>query len=377
MFSQETLSTLLYALATGDSDRAATLVSCSDELDDHERERLRSIIDEEASPVETTRRIGDALRAVDAPRDLSNECYRLAFYLSRASVALSENQLFAHFVANRSGPLLDKWIHYFPIYERHLGPYRNRDARLLEIGISSGGSLELWERYFGPSMTLVGIDIDEAVLVDNDPGRTIVIGDQADPEFLRAVVDQYGPFDVILDDGGHTMDQQITSVETLFPELNNDGVYIVEDCHTSYWEEYGGGLGRDRTFIEWIKSRVDDLHRYHLAGPVDPVWTLRVDAIHCYDSVVVLDKKERTPPFCEQMGSSSFVYRPRPASALVGEMLTTRNAAIEKLRGLENRVEQLEAELSDSRGQSAAMKRSAWWQITSPLRWIRRLVRER
>ena len=107
------------------------------------------------------------------------------------------------------------------------------------------------------------------------------------------------------------MEQQITSIETLFPTLNDGGVYIVEDCHTSYWEQFGGGLGREGTFIEWVKRRVDDLHRYHLPEPIDETWTATVDGIHCYDSVVVLDKKSRMPPFAEQAGTSCFVYQPR------------------------------------------------------------------
>jgi hypothetical protein len=39
--------------------------------------------------------------------------------------------------------LIHKWMHYFPIYERHLAPFRNRTITLLEIGVFKGGSLQM------------------------------------------------------------------------------------------------------------------------------------------------------------------------------------------------------------------------------------------
>jgi hypothetical protein len=413
LFNGDTLSTLLYALATGYTDRAKNIVYVSEELDESERDRLQAIVEDDAAgPVAQVRRLGDALRELGASRDLSNECYRLAFYLSQDSVELSENALFAYFVAHRSGRLLDKWVHYFPIYERHLAPYRDRGATLLEIGVYQGGSLDMWTRYLGDSATVIGIDIDDTALRLADPALTILIGDQADPDFLRSVVEQHGPFDVVIDDGGHTMEQQIGSIETLFPTLSDGGVYIVEDSHTSYWDEFGGGEHREGTFIGWAKRRIDDLHGYHRPEPIDPIWTTHVDAIHCYDSVVVLDKKARTPPFSEQVGTSDFVFNQRPVSVLVGEMLATRDAAISQRQALEARLGEVEADLGraglehqglearlgevqaelrrvdlelraprndllESWDQIRAMRHTISWRITKPLRAVRRLVPRR
>jgi hypothetical protein len=390
LFTGETLSALLYAIATGFAERYKNIVLTSEELDEDERGMLWPIVeDATTSDVEKACRLGDALRGLGADWPLTNECYRMAFYLSGESEALSANPLYAYFAAHRSGRLLNKWIHYFPIYDRHLAPYRDRAVKVLEIGVFHGGSLDMWQRYLGPSTELVGVDIDPQARLLADPGRTVVIGDQADPSFLESLVDEYGPFDVVLDDGGHTMDQQITSIETLFPTLNNGGVYIVEDSHTSYWESHGGGLEREGTFVEWVKSRIDDLHRYHLPGPVDPIWTVGVDGIHCYDSVVVLDKGTRLAPFFEQVGMSSFVYRPEFQAMLVAEMLATRDAAIraEKVAVGEHvaivaQLQQVESELStmrtglqDSWDQLRAMRGTVSWRITMPLRALRRITR--
>jgi hypothetical protein len=274
------------------------------------------------------------------------------------------------------------------------------------LGVSRGGSLDMWEHYLGPSASLVGVDIDEASQLSN-PDRTILLGDQADPEFLASVVEIHGPFDIIIDDGGHTMNQQITSAETLFPALNDDGLYVVEDCHTSYWEEFGG-VRRPGTFIEWIKHRIDDLHGYHNSNTIDETWTDDVDGIHCYDSIVVLDKKRRFAPFCEQAGAADFLFNQRPTSALVGEMLATRDAAIaqrdaateelsskvndelrlargeledlkqrearfdEELRRLDSELTVTRNDLLDSWKQLQAIRHTLSWRVTAPLRVVRR-----
>jgi hypothetical protein len=242
-----------------------------------------------------------------------------------------------------------------------------------------------------------------------DDSFVVVLGDQADRGFLESVVERHGPFDIIVDDGGHTMEQQITSIETLFPSLVDGGVYIVEDCHTSYWDEFGGGLRRDGSFVEWSKARIDDLHGYHQPAPVHETWTEHVDGIHWYDSVVVFDKRRRHAPFNEQVGASEFLYFQRPTSVLVGEMVATRDAAIAQaqeqaspaldelrtargeLGQLATRARETEAELGrlrtelevtrndllESWAQIKAMRRSTSWRLTAPIRAVRRRSRSK
>lgn len=194
--------------------------------------------------------------------------------------------------------ICQKWEGYFPIYERHFSRFRSiSDMRMLEIGVSQGGSLDLWRRYFGHQAIVVGIDIEESCR-RFEAGRTFVrIGSQEDPAFLKSVVAEFGPFDIILDDGGHTMRQQIVSFETLYPGLSPRGVYLCEDCHTSYHPEYGGGVGKPETFIEFAKARVDDLNGYHIAenGRITET-TLSTTSIAFYESVVVFEKSPHLPP---------------------------------------------------------------------------------
>ena len=69
----------------------------------------------------------------------------------------------------------------------------------------------------------------------------IEFGDQADPMFLLDVAAKHGPFDVIVDDGGHKMYHQKNSFNTLWSQLVDGPLYIVEDTHRSYWLGISGG----------------------------------------------------------------------------------------------------------------------------------------
>jgi Methyltransferase domain len=395
---------LLHSVLTGYPGRAQNIVASSVNLDDDDREILRKATAGPSGDIGALEAIGDALRVVGADKILVNEAYRAAFYGSDAGQSLVDDPLFAFFSANKAGYVLDKWIHYFPIYTRHLAPYTGRPVSVLEIGVYRGGSMRMWSRFFGPHARLLGVDIDPVAVTCAGGRYEVVIADQGDPDAMRKLAEEHGPFDVIIDDGGHSMIQQITSIETLFPMLNEGGVYLVEDCHTSYWDEYDGGRGREGTFIEWVKTRLDDLHGYHQRDAVDPVWTKQVGGIHVYDSVVVLDKGTRFAPFAEVNGGGGFVFETRLHSALASELVATRQAAMDErdeaiaaypelqdhlrtTRGELRRLASIEAELYDARtelehtrGQLTdtwehvrEMRRTVSWRVTAPLRRLRRI----
>ncbi|HVA64823.1 MAG TPA: class I SAM-dependent methyltransferase [Terriglobales bacterium] len=191
------------------------------------------------------------------------------------------------------GKIVHKWVHYFPIYERHFSWYRNKSLTFLEIGVSRGGSLAMWQRYFGPLAKIVGIDIEEKCKAHEAPGIFVRIGDQSAPAFLQSVVDEFGVPDVVLDDGSHHMDHVAKSFQFLYPLMPKNGVYLVEDMHTAYWEEFGGGAANPETFINRAKGFVDQLNADHSRGQIAPdAFTRQTFGISFYDSVVVLEKGE-------------------------------------------------------------------------------------
>lgn len=155
-------------------------------------------------------------------------------------------ELESYFDALVEGPGLWKWRHYCPIYERHLGKFVDNRPRMMEIGIFSGGSLGMWRSYFGDGTHLYGLDIEPDCMAYADESTEVFIGDQSDRQFLRTVVQQAQPLDIVLDDGGHLAHQQIASFEEIFPYVKPGGVYIFEDVQTPQqaFHSYIAGLTR-------------------------------------------------------------------------------------------------------------------------------------
>ena len=67
------------------------------------------------------------------------------------------------------------------------------------------------------------------------------------------------PFDIIIDDGGHTMTDQKTSFYNLISLVRSGGIYVIEDLETSYVKSYGGGYLKPSTTISFLKTFIDEL----------------------------------------------------------------------------------------------------------------------
>ena len=200
------------------------------------------------------------------------------------------SELWQAFLTNRDR-VAHKWTHYFPIYERHFSRFKDTSSLVLEIGCEKGGSLQLWKKYFGPLADIVGIDIDPSCKQIEENQIRVFIGDQSDTRFLGEVIDRVGPPDVVIDDGSHVMQHVRASFDFLYPKLSKNGVYLVEDMHTAYWSEYGGGYRKPDSFIERAKSLIDSLNAYHSRDsvPIDE-FVKTTASMHFYDSVVVFER---------------------------------------------------------------------------------------
>jgi len=208
-------------------------------------------------------------------------------------------------------------MHYFEIYDRHFTRFRHRPVTVLEFGVSQGGSLRMWKHYFGDAAELFGVDINPNCKQFEKSGVRIFIGDQADRGFLRRLANELPEIDILIDDGGHTMAQQIATFEELFPKVAPHGIYLCEDLHTSYWRRWGGGYRRRGSFIEYSKSWIDALHAWHSRQPRKlqvSEFTRATHSLHYYDSVLVIEKRPMQPPTNERTGRALFPdYTPPPS----------------------------------------------------------------
>ena len=168
----------------------------------------------------------------------------------------------------------DKWgSHWYtPHYQRYFQPVKNKRLNVLEVGIGGydglvegGQSLRMWKAYFRKSQ-IVGIDIEDMTRW-REERIDIRQCDQTDSDALTRLSNDYGGFDVIIDDGSHMSEDVIKTFTILFPLMRPNGIYAVEDTQTAYWPTYGGGMGKPYTSMEFFKSLADGLN--HAEYPIE------------------------------------------------------------------------------------------------------------
>lgn len=193
---------------------------------------------------------------------------------------------------NNKEKKITKWTHYFPVYEKHFGPLREKPIKILEIGILNGGSLQMWRKYFHPDSTIVGIDINPSCKQHEENGVHVRIGDQSDPEFLQQLIDEFGEFDLVIDDGSHHVDHVNKTFQFLYPKISIDGMYFIEDTHAAYWPDtHGGGLDVPESIINVSKNLIDKLNAEHTKGQVEvDAFTKTTQSITFYDSIIIFQK---------------------------------------------------------------------------------------
>jgi hypothetical protein len=195
----------------------------------------------------------------------------------------------------------DKWDPYFDVYETHFSKYRGKSPNVVEVGVWKGGSIQMWEHYFGEGSKIHGIDINPNIM-DFVPhmrdDTKLVVGDQQSREFWKKFLSEVKDIDVFIEDGGHSMQQQIVTFEEVFPTLKLGSVFLCEDTHTSY-EEVGGDQGyrNPLSFMEYAKSIADYLNNGHIRSGLGRSDMMKFDelckdltSIHFYDSQVVFIK---------------------------------------------------------------------------------------
>jgi hypothetical protein len=161
----------------------------------------------------------------------------------------------------------------------------------------------MWKRYFGPHARIIGIDIDPECKKFEEDQIEVYIGQQQDCKFLQSLLDEVGTPDIVLDDGSHIMSHITASFQFLYPRMLKNGIYMVEDLHTAYWDEYEGGLRKPSTFIEVCKNLIDELNADHIRGAIPPTeFTRTTVSMHFYDSVTVFERGTHTKKQGQEMG---------------------------------------------------------------------------
>lgn len=181
-----------------------------------------------------------------------------------------------------------KWTSYFKFYDKYFSKFRNRKCKILEIGVYRGGSLQMWQNYFSKDSLMVGMDINPECSAYTGENIEIFIGDQSNKEHLSELVEKYGKFDVIIDDGSHIAAHQIVSFEYLIDYLNDDGVYLVEDV-------IGDCDDKEliKNFTSFTRKIINNLTD-HFHNPNNPItkYTKHIEGIYFHCGMIFFEKSK-------------------------------------------------------------------------------------
>lgn len=200
----------------------------------------------------------------------------------------------------------DHWMNYGKHYDDHLRRFKDYDkVNLLEIGVQSGGSTRVWHDYFGSRLQYIGIDINPKCIrfANSSLDIKVEIGSQLDQKFLRDICNKYGPFDIVIDDGGHTAKMMMASFNVLWLCMKDKGIYVIEDLHTmnipGFSESVNGkdtydflaNLGRHASshFTKNGITSPDEVKNGHALSK-------HIAAVTFYDSMVFISYQEKRPP---------------------------------------------------------------------------------
>jgi len=181
-----------------------------------------------------------------------------------------------------------KWEKYFEVYDQIFEKYKEKKIVFVEVGVLNGGSLEIWKKYFHPESRIIGIDLNPDTKKFEKNGVEIYIGDQSNPQFWSNFFKEVGNIDILLDDGGHTNLQQIITLNECIKNINDEGILITEDTHTSYMKEFTNP-GRF-SFINYTKKIIDDInYKFPNLGSFQYSLSNYIYSIQYFESIVVFN----------------------------------------------------------------------------------------
>lgn len=308
---------------------------------------------------------------------------------------------------NHDGKLSDKWELYVKAWDDLFASKRCAPLNILEIGIQNGGSLEIWAKYFSNAINVVGVDINPRCneLVFDDPRIHFVLGDANDDKTINRITKLSKRFEIIIDDGSHISDDIIKTFFRYFSLLEDDGIFIIEDLHASYWEAFDGGLFHRTSSMSFFKKLVDILNFEHWKTPLSIKNYLiefqeyfnnnfsetlfsKIYSIEFLNSMVIIRKRPYSENLLgrrymsgsiETVTDNTKIYQDYPISFFSEQMednsvvlaptaLQERNEiSISQLESILQQNHELENKLSQ-------MINSKSWKITKPLRILKSLL---
>lgn len=183
-----------------------------------------------------------------------------------------------------------KHTNYFYIYDDLLKKYLGKKITFVEVGIASGGSLFMWKKYFQNNARIIGVDFNPGAKRWESYGFEIHIGNQSDSNFWKDFYKKVGKIDIIVDDGGHTNEQQLSTFINSYRNVNNDGLLVFEDTHASYMREFGNPS--KYSFINFCKNFLDMQNQKSISKQNNE-YIKKIHKIDFFQSIVAFHVSEK------------------------------------------------------------------------------------
>ncbi|MES2878237.1 MAG: class I SAM-dependent methyltransferase [Pseudomonadota bacterium] len=317
-----------------------------------------------------------------------------------------------------NGKVSIKWEYYLSEYDRIFSKIRDQPVRILEIGVQNGGSLEIWGKYFEKGEAFIGCDINHrcSMLEYEDDRISVVIGDVNNESIQREIIKKATSFDVVVDDGSHVSSDIIKSFLNYFEYLDVGGIYIIEDMHASYWQEYQGGLYFPYSSMSFFKRMADiinhkswktskSIDKYlekifqHLSMSPAVELLASIHSVEFVNSMCIIrkDKAENNElgnifvageddlitPGCKKSGVNIVFpdQSENPWSNLVEAPDESYESNILKIKRMEISLHECEKLIAHLNRESLnlkfrinAIQNSTSWRLTKPLRYLKRIV---
>ena len=206
--------------------------------------------------------------------------------LSKESLEINSNLKLFQIYKNLKRESL-KCDTYFQVYEEMFNKYVGKKITFVEVGVLQGGSLFMWRDYFGKDARIIGIDLHPNAKELEKHGFEIYIGSQSDKNFWRNFYTKVGKIDILLDDGGHVNDQQIVTLSESVNNINDGGIIMTEDVHTSYFKKFGNPS--KYSYINYSKYLIDVVNsRFPETEIKKNNFRNKIYSISFYESIVAI-----------------------------------------------------------------------------------------
>lgn len=168
-----------------------------------------------------------------------------------------------------------KWGNALDAYQQLFASMIAKPVSVAEVGVQSGGSILMWKAALGSQIKFYGLDINPGCKKFEDVTTSITIGDQADPlMWNKFYTNMVNMLDILVDDGGHTPEQMLVTLQMSFPRINPGGFIAIEDIHGRHYVQ------------SFFHPAAQSISAWHIAG--------QVASVHVYPFLMILGKAGST-----------------------------------------------------------------------------------